>query len=171
MQAVVKIDKEVKRLKEDIETKKWRMVADQVKSLKASSRFLKQYQTADRSKPSLWSTSRRTLVAIDMKPFRPAQQSRLPSPSRILLLTFLNASNHERARSARSSKAASTAPWSRRTSRPMAGPPGCVSTSEPGARQSHRVLTASARGRPPVSSCTRHGQLVRVCASYINRTG
>ena len=36
MQAVVKTDKEVKRLKEDIEAKKWRMVADQMKSMKAS---------------------------------------------------------------------------------------------------------------------------------------
>jgi hypothetical protein len=33
---VVKTDKEVKRLKEEIEAKKWRMVADQIKSLKAS---------------------------------------------------------------------------------------------------------------------------------------
>ncbi|KAJ9610494.1 hypothetical protein H2200_005271 [Cladophialophora chaetospira] len=36
LQAVVKTDKEVKRLKEDIEAKKWRMVADQMKSMKAS---------------------------------------------------------------------------------------------------------------------------------------
>jgi hypothetical protein len=36
VQAVLKTDKEVKRLKDDIEAKKWRMVADQMKSLKAS---------------------------------------------------------------------------------------------------------------------------------------
>ncbi|OCT49106.1 hypothetical protein CLCR_04939 [Cladophialophora carrionii] len=36
LQAVVKTDKEVKRLKEEIEAKKWRMVADQMKTMKAS---------------------------------------------------------------------------------------------------------------------------------------
>jgi hypothetical protein len=36
LQAVVRTDKEVKRLKEDIENRKWRMVADQIKSMKAS---------------------------------------------------------------------------------------------------------------------------------------
>ncbi|OAL33063.1 hypothetical protein AYO22_00148 [Fonsecaea multimorphosa] len=35
LQAVIKAEKEVKRLKDDIESKKWRMVADQMKSLKA----------------------------------------------------------------------------------------------------------------------------------------
>ena len=36
MQAVVKTDKEVQRLKEDIEAKKWRIVADQMKSMKVN---------------------------------------------------------------------------------------------------------------------------------------
>jgi hypothetical protein len=42
---VVKTDKEVKRLKEEIEAKKWRMVADQIKSLKASLVLSMQSQT------------------------------------------------------------------------------------------------------------------------------
>ncbi len=36
MQAVLKTEKEVKRLQEEIEAKRWRMVADQMKSMKAS---------------------------------------------------------------------------------------------------------------------------------------
>jgi hypothetical protein len=36
LQAVVKTEKEVKRMKEDVDAKKWRMVADQMKAMKVS---------------------------------------------------------------------------------------------------------------------------------------
>jgi hypothetical protein len=34
LQAVVKTEKEVKRMKEDVDAKKWRMVANQMKAMK-----------------------------------------------------------------------------------------------------------------------------------------